>query len=61
MFGKEVRTQPVLGSKNMNICDRANGENRRHYSPWRFSWCLARRALPEMKYVLTSNGYVVLP
>jgi len=61
MFGKEVRTQPVLGSKNMNICDRASEENRRHYSLGPFSWCLARRALPELRYVLTISGYIVLP
>ena len=60
MLGKEVRTQPVLGSKKMNICDRANGENGRRYLPWPFSWCLAQRALPEVKYMLTINGYITL-
>ena len=61
MLGKEVRTQPVLGSKKTNICDRAHGENGRRYSPWPFSWCLAQRALPEVKYMLTINGYITLP
>ena len=60
MLGKEVRTQPVLGSKSMNICYRAHGENGRRYLPWPFSWCLAQRALPEVKYVLTVNGYMTL-
>ena len=60
MLGKEVRTQPVLGSKKMNICDRAHGENGRRYLPWPFSWCLAQRALPEVKYMLTINGYITL-
>lgn len=61
MFGKEVRIQPLLGSKNMNIGDRANGENRRRYLPWLFSWCLAQRAGLEVKYALTINGYITLP
>lgn len=61
MFGEEVRIQPLLGSRNMNICDRANVEHRRGLLPWPFSWCLAERALPEVKYVLTVNGYTVLP
>lgn len=60
MFGEEVRIQTLLGSKNMNICDRANVENRRRHLPWPFSWCLAQRALPEVKYVLTTNGYITL-
>jgi hypothetical protein len=29
--------------------------------PWPFSWCLAQRALPEVKYMLTINGYITLP
>lgn len=61
MFGEEVRIQPLVGSKNMNICDRASGENRRRQLPWPFSWCLAQRALPEVKYALTVNGYIALP
>lgn len=60
MLGKEVRIQPFLGSKKMNICDRAHGENGRRYLPWPLSWCLAQRALPEVKYVLTVNGYMTL-
>ena len=61
MFGKEVGVQPLLGSKDMDICDRANGGNRGRHLPWPFSWCLAQRALPEVKYVLTAGGYVALP
>jgi hypothetical protein len=61
MLGEKVGIQPAPGSKNMDICDRANGENRRRYSPWPFSWCLAGRALPEVKYALTVNGYIALP
>jgi len=60
MFGEEVRTQP-LGNRDMNICDRAKGENGRRHLPRPFSWCFARHALPGLKYVLTNNGYIVLP
>jgi len=60
-----VRTQsrigPPLGSKNMSISDRAKGEGRRQFSPGPLAWYFAQRALPELKYVLTINGYVVLP
>ena len=61
MLREEVRMQPVLGSKNMDICDRASGENRRGQLPWPFSWCLTERALPGVKYALTTNGYIALP
>jgi hypothetical protein len=61
MVGKEVRIRPLWGSKNMNVSDRANGENGNHSSPGPFSWYLAEKALPELKYALTVTGYVVLP
>jgi len=61
MLGEKVGIQPLLGSKNMNICDRANGEDGRRCLPWPFSWCLAQRALPELKCVLTIHGYITLP
>jgi hypothetical protein len=60
MFERQIKTQPVLGSKNMNISDRANEEDGRRSSSGIFSWRLAQRALPELKYVLTINGYVTL-
>jgi hypothetical protein len=61
MLGKKVRIQPLMGSKDMNICHRANGENGCCHSTGPFSWYLARCAVPEMKYVLTINGYIILP
>jgi len=61
MLRKEVRMQPLVGSKNMNYCDRASGENGRSHSLGPLPWYLAPRALPELKYVLTSNGYMALP
>ncbi len=61
MFGRQVKIQPLLGSKNTNVSDRANEESGRRSSPGAFSWYLAQRALPELKYVATMSGYVVLP
>jgi hypothetical protein len=60
MFERQIKTQPVLGSKNMNICDRANERDGVRSSSVLFSWYFAQRALPELKYVLTNKGYMVL-
>jgi len=60
MFAKQVPVHHLLGSKKMNICDRASKKNG-HPSPGPYSWYFAERALPELKYVLTRNGYAVLP
>jgi hypothetical protein len=61
MFARQVPVQRLLGSKKMNVCDRANRENEPRSSAGPFSWYFAQRALPELKYVLTNNGYTVLP
>jgi hypothetical protein len=61
MFAKQVPVQRLLGSKKMNVCDRADTQNGPRSSPGPLSWYFAQRALPELKYVLTSNGYTVLP
>jgi len=61
MFGRQMKIQPLWGSRNINVSDRANEENGHRSSSGVFSWCLAQRALPELKYVLTTNGYVILP
>jgi hypothetical protein len=61
MFAKQGPVQPLLGSRNMNICDRAKEGNGPHSSPGPLSWYFAQRALPESKYVLTIKGYVILP
>jgi len=60
MFAKQRPVHRLLGSKRINVCDRASKEN--GGSPTGpNSWLFAQRALPELKYVLTSNGYTVLP
>jgi hypothetical protein len=60
MFVRQSRIQPLLGSKGMNISDRAHEPNERRYSSV-LSWYLAQPAPPELRYVLTINGYVILP
>lgn len=60
MFAKQMPVHRPLGSKKINICDRASKENGSP-STGPNSWYFAQRALPELKYALTSNGYVVLP
>jgi hypothetical protein len=60
MFERQIKTQPVLGSRNMNISDPTNEEDELRSSSGILSWRLAQRALPELKYVLTINGYVTL-
>jgi hypothetical protein len=61
MFAKQLPVQRLLGSRRMNVCDRANKENGALSSAGPFSWYFAQRAVPELKYVLTNNGYTVLP
>lgn len=61
MIERQIKIHPLLGSKNMNISDRANEPNGRRDSSGVFSWYLAQPALPELKYVMTINGYVILP
>jgi hypothetical protein len=60
MFERQIRIQTPWGSKDMNVSDRANGENRGRSSSGPFSWYLAQRPLPGLKYVATINGYVIL-
>jgi hypothetical protein len=60
MIAKQSRIQPLLGSKDMNVSDRANEKNGHRSSSGPLSWYFAERALPELKYGLTINGYVVL-
>jgi hypothetical protein len=61
MARAQIRIQPLVGSKNMNIADRAKGKEERRSSSGPFSWYIAQRSVPESKYVLTINGYVILP
>jgi hypothetical protein len=61
MFAKQVAVQALLGSKEMDICDRANEQSEPRSSAGPLSWYFAQRTLPELKYVLTNKGYSVLP
>jgi len=61
MFESQIKTQIVLGSKEMRVSDRASEEDRLRSSSGILSWGFDQRALPELKYTLTINGYVILP
>jgi hypothetical protein len=61
MIERQIETQPVLGSKDINISDRANEPNSRRPSQRLLSWYLAQLALLGLKYSLTAGGYVILP
>lgn len=55
MLGK---TLAVPADERMVCCVRANRKNRQHSSMGRLSWYFAQRAIPELIYVATINGYV---
>ena len=61
MFEKQIKTQQVLGCKDMSISDRANEADGLHSSSGVLAWRFAQGALPEVKYALTVNGYMILP
>jgi hypothetical protein len=61
MFEIQTKTRPALGSKDVSISDQANEEEGLRSSSGILSWRFAQRALPELKYTLTVNGYVILP
>ena len=60
MFEKQIKTQQVLGCKDMSICDQANEADGLRSSSGVLSWRFAQHALPELKYALTINGYAIL-
>ena len=61
MFGGQIKTQTVLGSKETGVSDRANEEDGLCSSSGILPWGSDQHALPELKYTLTINGYVILP
>jgi hypothetical protein len=61
MLEKQMKTQQVLGCRDMTICDQTNEADGLRPSSGTLSWRLAQGALPGVKYALTANGYVVLP
>ena len=60
MLERQIKTQLALGSKDMRISGRANEEDGSRSSSGILSWRSAQHALPELKYALTINGYVIL-
>lgn len=57
----QIETRALFESRNMNLRWRATVENGRRLATGVLFWYLAQPALPEVKYALTSNGYVTLP
>jgi hypothetical protein len=61
MNERQIEMHPLLGSIEGSVSDRTSETNERRYSSRAFSWYLAQPALPNLKYVLTTNGYLILP
>lgn len=61
MNERQIEMHPLLGSIEVNVSDRTSETNERRYSSRASSWYLAQPALPNLKYALTINGYVILP
>jgi hypothetical protein len=61
MIARQIRKQPLFWTRHVNISDRANEADGHRFLQGPSSWFLAERALPELKYVATNNGYVLLP
>lgn len=61
MIARQIRKQALFWSRHMNISDRANEADGHRSLQGRSPWFLAERALPELKYVATNKGYVLLP
>ena len=61
MNERQIGTHPLLGSIEVSVSDRTSETNERRYSSRAFSWYLAQPALPNLKYALTINGYLILP
>jgi hypothetical protein len=61
MTEKQIKTQPGLGIRDINISDRANERESDHSSSGMFSWYFAQPSVPGLKYVVTVGGYLILP
>jgi hypothetical protein len=61
MTERQITTQPSLGVKDINISDRANEPEGGHSSSGMLSWYFAQPLVPGLRYLMTVNGYVVLP
>lgn len=47
--------------EQMDLCGQANGVKRQGPSSGRLSWYLAEPSITGLRYVLTPNGYMILP
>ena len=61
MLERQTKAQLALGSKDVRTSGRANEEDGSRSLSGILSWHFAQGALPEVKYALTANGYMILP
>lgn len=47
--------------EQIDVCGRANEGNRHGPSSGRLSWFFAQPPITGLPYVLTANGYIILP
>ena len=61
MTERQMETQPRLGVRNINISDRTNEPEDGQSSSGMLSWYFAQPLVPGLRYLMTVDGYVVLP
>ena len=47
--------------ERIDICGQSSGGNRQSLSSGRLSWYFAGLSITGLRYVLTANGYMILP
>ena len=58
MAERQGKTLAMLADEKMVCSIGTNGKNGHNSSSGRLSWYFAQRAMPELIYVATINGYV---
>jgi hypothetical protein len=56
----QKRIARMTASRMMTASGPDNSEDGRQALPGPFSWYLTRPAAPDLRYALTTNGYVIL-
>lgn len=61
MDNMQARTDPLFERKMTDVSERASAGNMGRFSARILPWYLVQPMLSEVKYVLTTNGYIILP
>lgn len=61
MSGKQKRMAETAGDREMAGSRRVNGQNGHNHPSPLLSWYLSEPRAKGLTYVLTANGYVILP